>query len=69
MDLSHCIYRQGYDEPASSYIIRSSQTDSRTIVNFNNLPEMTSGEFAAVADSVGNEACWCHFEVRGMHAM
>lgn len=66
VDLSHCIYREKYTEPASSYIIRSSQNDSRTIVNYNNLPEMTSQEFAAAADSLGKELTWCHFEVGGI---
>jgi ketohexokinase len=65
VDLSRCLYREQCVEPASSYIIRSSSTDSRTIVNYNDLPEMTSAEFAAVADSFGSEAeaTWYHFEV------
>ncbi|KAK5240808.1 hypothetical protein LTR20_002098 [Exophiala xenobiotica] len=65
VDLSHCLYREQCVGPASSYIIRSSSTGSRTIVNYNDLPEMTSAEFAAVADSFGSEAettTWYHFE-------
>ena len=39
--------------------------DSRTIINYNSLPEMTAAEFTAVADKLGEENMgWCHFEVR-----
>jgi ketohexokinase len=64
----HCLYREGREEAASSYIIRSSETGSRTIVNFNSLPEMSVGEFVRIADVFtehGNE-CWWHFEVRSI---
>ena len=63
VDLTHCIYRKDCSEPASSYIIRSCSTDSRTLINYNELPEMTSKEFTAIADELGNETNWCHFEV------
>lgn len=63
VDLSHCLYREQCSEPASSYIIKSSSTDSRTIVNYNDLPEMTVAEFATVVEDIGNEATWYHFEV------
>ncbi|KAH6636932.1 Ribokinase-like protein [Chaetomium tenue] len=66
IDFSHCLYREGYEEPASSYIIRSGETGSRTIVNFSELPEMTVGEFEEIADAFtehGDE-CWWHFEGR-----
>jgi len=76
VDLDHCIYREGYEEPASSYVIRSRATGSRTIVNFNELPEMTVDEFVDVAEvligdmrgetkestSVAIDTLW-HFEV------
>ncbi|CAO1606261.1 hypothetical protein XANCAGTX0491_009761 [Xanthoria calcicola] len=62
---AHCICRHHVNEPASSYIIRSRAMDSRTIINYNSLPEMTAAEFAAVADKLGEEnMAWCHFEVR-----
>jgi ketohexokinase len=75
VDCSHCLYRAGHDEPASSYIIRSGATGSRTIVNFSDLPEMTAVEFEGIADSFAAAAaaagqhgdedeCWWHFEVR-----
>ncbi|KAK4127830.1 Ribokinase-like protein [Parathielavia appendiculata] len=66
IDFSHCLYRQGHDEPASSYIIRGAQTGSRTIVNFNDLPEMTAGEFERIADAFARQGdeCWWHFEGR-----
>ena len=66
IDFSHCLYREGYEEPASSYIIRSGATGSRTIVNFSELPEMNVGEFEAIADAFSTEhgdECWWHFEV------
>jgi hypothetical protein len=68
IDFSRCLYREGYEEPASSYIIRSGATGSRTIVNFSELPEMTVGEFEAIADAFTTEhgdedECWWHFEV------
>lgn len=63
VDLTHCIYREECNEPASSYIIRSLSSDTRTLVNYNELPEMTSEEFIATADEVGNDLGWCHFEV------
>ncbi|KAK1831560.1 Ketohexokinase [Podospora conica] len=71
-DFSRCLYREGCREAASSYIIRSAATGSRTIVNFNDLPEMTSAEFTALAgDLVENEnlmdkdnESWWHFEGR-----
>lgn len=65
VDLTQCIYRDHFNEPASSYIIRSRATDSRTIINYNELPEMTSKEFYATADKLGSEMTWCHFEAGG----
>ena len=52
IDFSHCLYRTGHDAAASSYIVRSGATGSRTIVNFNELPEMTVGEFERVVDAL-----------------
>ena len=64
----HCLYRDSHDEPASSYIVRSSTTGSRTIINFNGLPEMTTAEFVSIVDEITKEADgdsgWWHFEVR-----
>ncbi|KAB8233470.1 pfkB family kinase [Aspergillus alliaceus] len=64
VQLSHCIYREQYAEPASSYIIKSQSTGSRTIVNYNELPEMTAEEFKRIADDLGSKATWFHFEGR-----
>ena len=65
VDLRHCIYRPGHAEAASSYIIRSEQSGSRTLVNYNDLPEMTAAEFERVARSFGaDQETWWHFEVR-----
>ncbi|KAF3386260.1 Ketohexokinase [Penicillium rolfsii] len=64
VNLDHCIYRDGFEEPASCYIIRSKGTGSRTIVNYNNLPEMSLEEFTRTADELGPKATWFHFEGR-----
>ncbi|KAG6040465.1 hypothetical protein E4U41_000465 [Claviceps citrina] len=71
VDLGHCFYRKGHTEPASSYVIRSRERDSRTIVNYNALPEMSFGEFAAVMEAFADEGwvgdgeeTWWHFEGR-----
>lgn len=64
-DLSHCIYRTGKTEAASCTVIRSEATNSRTIVSYRELPEMTAGEFEGVVDAfAGREETWWHFEVR-----
>ncbi|KAI1815014.1 Ribokinase-like protein [Poronia punctata] len=65
VDFSRCIFRQANQEPASSYIIRSAATGSRTLVNYNNLDEMTFQEFVAAVDDLDSEAAtWFHFEGR-----
>ena len=78
MDLSQCIYRSGHTEAASSYIIKSTGSGSRTIVNYNDLPEMTLAEFQAAADALlsssasssysssssNGSGCLFHFEGR-----
>lgn len=66
VDLTSCIYREECDEAASCYILRSLSTDTRTIVNYNELPEMTSKEFIVVADGLKHEMSWCHFEASGI---
>jgi ketohexokinase len=76
IDFGYCLYREGHQEPASSYIIRSAETGSRTIVNYNDLPEMTASEFERIVDAFAEHrdgdggddgdgvGCWWHFEVR-----
>ncbi|GAT27211.1 PfkB family kinase [Aspergillus luchuensis] len=63
VDLSHCIFREAFNEPASSYIIKSELSGSRTIVNYNELPEMTVDEFTQIAGNLTNPT-WFHFEGR-----
>lgn len=67
-----CLHRAGMTLPASSYIIRSESTGSRTIVSQVPLAEMTKDEFAgAVAafaaasnsDETAQDQSWWHFEV------
>ncbi|RJE19934.1 pfkB family carbohydrate kinase [Aspergillus sclerotialis] len=62
--LDNCIYRDDFNEPASSYIIKSQSSGSRTIVNYNELPEMTVDEFRKIADKLGPQSNWFHFEGR-----
>lgn len=52
IDFSHCIYREAHTEPISSYIISDQSTGSRTIVNHNDLEEMTLDEFRDRADEI-----------------
>lgn len=62
VDFTRCIYRDGLSDPASSYILRSEASGSRTLVNYNELPEMTAQEFSAAIDGVRGDM-WVHFEV------
>lgn len=65
VDFTRCIYRAQHDQPASSYIIRSEATGTRTLVNYNDLPEMTVHEFQAAIDGLDRQHdMWVHFEVR-----
>ncbi|OAR03027.1 hypothetical protein LLEC1_06859 [Akanthomyces lecanii] len=65
ISFKHCIYREEATEAASSYIIRSKETGSRTLVNYNALDEMTVAEFEAIArDFKGEGRSWWHFEGR-----
>ena len=48
---THSFYRPSHQDPASSYIIRSTATQSRTIVNYNDLAEMTVDEFVTIVDT------------------
>ncbi|KAL6891052.1 hypothetical protein HDV57DRAFT_513515 [Trichoderma longibrachiatum] len=65
VNLDLCLYREAHTQAASSYIIRSEQTGSRTIVNYNDLPEMTVGEFQAIVPRFSaSEDTWWHFEGR-----
>ncbi|KAL2821776.1 Ribokinase-like protein [Aspergillus cavernicola] len=64
VSLDHCIYREEFEEPASSYIIKSQSTGSRTIVNYNELPEMTLDEFVHAISIIKPRPAWFHFEGR-----
>ncbi|KAF4452009.1 hypothetical protein F53441_5082 [Fusarium austroafricanum] len=65
IDFSHCIYRDESTEAASSYIFRSEESGSRTLVNYNDLPEMTEDEFGNIARSFEpDQETWWHFEGR-----
>ncbi|KAH6686717.1 hypothetical protein F5X68DRAFT_207777 [Plectosphaerella plurivora] len=74
IDFSRCLYREGHEAPASSYVLRSAATGSRTVVNHNDLPDMTVEEFTAVVESLQADEAerdqgrprqwWWHFEGR-----
>lgn len=66
ISVGNSFYREGFDEPASSYIIKSQSTGSRTIVNYNELPDMTVAELTHVINELAPDATWFHFEVRRM---
>ena len=67
VDLCTSVYRDAYTEAASSYIIRSSDSGTRTIVNYNKLPEMTLDEFESVSREVKPQSACYHFEVSSIH--
>ncbi|KAL0779495.1 hypothetical protein CaCOL14_003979 [Colletotrichum acutatum] len=62
----HCLFCQGHQAPASSYIFRSEANGSRTIVNHNDLPDMTTDEFLNVVEAFRDKGgrTWWHFEGR-----
>lgn len=71
VDLRHCIYRETHIDPVSSFIISSEAAGTRTIVNHNELPEMTVEEFNAIVAMLvqsavedGQDQIWFHFEGR-----
>ncbi|KAK2698686.1 hypothetical protein QWA68_002635 [Fusarium oxysporum] len=65
IDFNHCVYREESTEAASSYIIRSEASGSRTLVNYNDLLEMTEDEFGNIARSFNpDQEIWWHFEGR-----
>lgn len=59
-----CIYREDSTEAASAYVINSQRTGSRTIVSYNELPQMTLEEFSSSLEKIGpiEQTCF-HFEV------
>ncbi|KAI1419776.1 Ribokinase-like protein [Xylaria sp. FL1777] len=62
VDFSRCIFRDNNEEPVNSYIIRSSATGSRTLVNYNDRELLA--ESSSSAESLGNEYAWFHSEGR-----
>jgi len=63
-----CIFRDEFSDAASSYIIQAAKNNSRTIVSYNPIPEMTTQEFidraAQVKERCGASEGWYHFEGR-----
>lgn len=74
VDISWSIVREEANEAPSSYIIKSEASGSRTIVNYNELVEMTFQDFQIsfhrlsaeynLVNGLQPENCWCHFEGR-----
>ena len=64
ISFDRCLFRQGHRDAASSYIIRSDQSGTRTLVNYNNLPEMESAEVVELVTSFSPDDEYIfHFEV------
>lgn len=63
VSLQACLFREDHQEPPSSYIIKNAASGSRTIINYNELPEMTCDEFSQAANMLNVEDTWYHFEV------
>jgi ketohexokinase len=61
--LDCCLERKGRTMAPASYIIRSQETGSRTIVNYSEVEEMSLDEFKGVWEAVGWNVRWWHFEV------
>lgn len=63
-----CIFREAFQNAASSYIIQAAANNSRTIVSHNPMPEMTTEEFIESATSIRRQdeagEYWFHFEGR-----
>ncbi len=74
VDLDSAIFRHEIYEAANSFIIKSMQSGTRTIVNYNQLPEMTFEEFKECFQSLSrkyvhdygydHQSGWYHFEGR-----
>lgn len=67
VNLDYCVHRPEAQEAASSFIIKSEATGSRTIVSYNGLPEITVEEFIEktnqMSENVEETRGWFHFEV------
>jgi len=74
VDIDFAIFRNKFHEAANSFIIKSTESGSRTIVNYNQLPEMTFEEFKECFESLSrkyvydygydHQSGWYHFEGR-----
>jgi ketohexokinase len=65
ISFDRCLFRAGCTEAASSYIIRSEASGTRTLVNYNDLPEMTGDELVRIVDTFAPEDEYIfHFEGR-----
>lgn len=80
VDISHSFHRPSQTQAASSYVIKSLETSSRTIVNHNALDDMTLSEFQTAVTNILTTATpsdknhptpnptpskiWFHFEGR-----
>lgn len=74
VDIDFAVFRHEFYEAANSFIIKSLESGSRTIVNYNQLPEMTFEEFKECFHSLSrkyvcdygydHQSGWYHFEGR-----
>jgi hypothetical protein len=63
VEMGWCFCRPGRKIAPSSYIVRSKESGSRTIVNYSEIEDITVEEFKGVFDAVGGMVKWWHFEV------
>ncbi|CAH0044940.1 unnamed protein product, partial [Clonostachys solani] len=64
VDTEFCIYREECVEPASSYVVKNLESDSRTVISSNTLSDIEVHEFKRVAEALGRDGFWYHFEGR-----
>lgn len=69
LNMTYCMYRTGVQEPISSYIISSQQAGTRTIINHNQIEEMSLTEFNDALNKIdvrysAVQRRWFHLEGR-----
>ena len=64
INFDRCLFREGYTDAASSYIILSDATGTRTLFSYYGLPEMTVQELTDIVETFSPEDEYIfHFEV------
>lgn len=68
----YCLFNNRVKEPISSYIVSSQETGTRTIINHNDIQEMSLHNFESAMNDIRKQVgvrmrYWCHFEGRIPH--